>query len=149
VNRLKNIIAIYYFYDIYQAINETEPMNGNDESQFSGIWYPTFTVNKNQMFLSEQEYMTTTDLSKTTITIIISETAFYIKNDEEPITKQQEVIFHNLLFIIVCLEIFGLVFLLFKLILIPLFEFLLYRGKKHENRRIRPSSSRIDDDEMK
>jgi hypothetical protein len=132
-----------------KAINETESMNGNDESEFEGIWYPTFSVDKNQMFLSEEEYMTTTSLSKTTLLIIMSETPFYIKNHQAPIAKRPEIIFHDLLFTIVCLDIFGLVFLIFKLILIPLFEFLLNRGKNHQNGRVQPRNSRDDDHEMK
>jgi hypothetical protein len=102
-------------------VNETEAMSGSEESQFDGIWYPTFTVDQNQMFLTEEKYMTTTNLAKTTVTIVISETPFYIQNHEAPIAKRPEIIFHNLLFTIVCLEIFGLVFLLFKLVCIPLF----------------------------
>jgi len=125
-------------------------MNGNDESEFAGIWYPTFVVDKNQIFLSEEQYMTITDLSKTTLLIIISETPFYIKNHQAPIAKRPEIIFHNLLFIIVCLEIFGLIFLLFKLMFIPLFKCLLNRGKHHQNRRVQPRHSQDDDDhEMK
>ena len=59
-------------------------------------------------------------LASTTITIIISETSYYIQNHQSPIAKQSEIIFHNLLFTIVCLEIFGLIFLLFKLAFLPL-----------------------------
>jgi hypothetical protein len=40
-------------------------------------------------------------------------------NTERPITGEDELIFANLLFTIVCLEIFGLGFLIFKLIIIP------------------------------
>jgi frataxin-like iron-binding protein CyaY len=125
-------------------------MNGHDESEFEGIWYPTFVLDKNQMFLSQEKYMTTTDLSKTVLTISISETSFYIQNHQVPIAKQPEIVFHNLLFTIVCLEIFGLVFLIFKLILIPLVEFLLNRGEKHhQNIRVQPRHSHIDHHEMK
>jgi hypothetical protein len=70
-------------------------------------------VDKNQIFLSEENYMTTTDLSKTTLTIILSETSFHIKNHQALIDKQPEIVFHNLLFTIVCLEIFGLIFFYF------------------------------------
>lgn len=124
-------------------------MSGLNESEFEGIWYPTFTSDKNQMFLTQEKYMTTTGLSKTTIVIVISETPFYIKNHQAPIAKQPEIIFHNLLFTTVCLEIFGLVFLIFKLILIPLFEFVKDRQICHRNRSIEPKNSRSNDHEMK
>lgn len=107
-------------------------------------------MDKNQIFLSKEQYMTTTTVLLTTIlTISISETAFYIKNNQAPIAKRQEIIFHNLLFTIVCLDIFGLIFLIFKLILIPLFEYLLNQRKNHQTIRIQPRNSRIDDHEIK
>jgi hypothetical protein len=130
-------------------VNETEAMVSVDGSEFEGIWYPTFVVDKNQMFLSQQTYLTTADLLQTTLVIVISETPFYIKNHQAPITKKPEVIFHNLLFTIVCLEIFGLVFLLFKLLLIPVFEFIQARKNGHRNGSIQPRNSHDEDHEMK
>ncbi len=93
--------------------------------------------------------MIATDLSKITLSIIISETSFYIKNNQAPIAKRPEIVFHNLLFTIVFLEIFGLVFLLFKLIFIPLFEHLQHRKKFHQNIRVQPRNSHGNDHEMK
>ena len=116
-------------------------MSGNAQSEFEGIWYPTFQLDQNQMFLTEEKYLTTTDLSKTTLLIVITETSFYIKNHQAPIAKRPEIIFHNLLFTIVCLEIFGLVFLIFKLIIIPIFEFIVNRKEGHQNIRVRPRNS--------
>jgi hypothetical protein len=116
-----------------------------EESEFEGIWYPTFVVDKNQMFLSQQTYLTTADLLQTTLVIVISETPFYIKNHQSPITKKPEVIFHNLLFTIVCLEIFGLVFLLFKLLLIPVFEYIQDRKNGHGNGRIQPRNIHVEE----
>ncbi len=130
-------------------MNETESMASVEESDFEGIWYPTFVVDKNQMFLSQQTYLTTADLLQTTLVIVISETPFYIKNHQSPITKKPEVIFHNLLFTIVCLEIFGLVFMLFKLLLIPVFEFIQARKNGHRNGSIQPRNSHDEDHEMK
>ncbi len=102
-----------------KVINQTEPLS-NGEVEFSGIWYPTFVVDNYQMFISPQTYITLANLTATTVTIVISETSYYIQNREFPIAKQTEIIFHDLLLTIVVLEIFGLVFLIFKLALIPL-----------------------------
>ena len=124
-------------------------MSGHDPSEFEGIWYPTFQVDENQMFSTEEKYMTTTDLSATTLTIVISETSFYIQNRQAPIAKRPEIIFHNLLFTIVCLEIFGLVFLIFKLIIIPLFDLVENRRKNNRNIRVRPTQGDQDEQEMK
>ena len=124
-------------------------MSGNDPGEFAGIWYPTFQVDENQMFLTQEKYMTTTDLSATTLTIVISETSFYIQNHQAPIAKRPEIIFHNFLFTIVCLEMFGLVFLIFKLIIIPLFELIEHRTKNRQNIRVRPRDGHNDEHEMK
>ncbi|CAF3748534.1 unnamed protein product [Adineta steineri] len=140
--------TVNFNLQLTKVVNETESMDGLDESEFEGIWYPTFLVDKNQIFLSQEQYMTTAHLSKTTVIIVISETAFYIKNHQSPIAKQPEIIFHNLLFTIVCLEIFGLVILLFKLILIPLIE--LFKDLKHsqQNRHIQPRNTETDNQQM-
>jgi hypothetical protein len=102
-----------------KVINQTEPLS-NGEVEFSGIWYPTFVVDNYQMFISPQTYITLANLTATTVTIVISETSYYIQNREFPIAKQTEIIFHDLLFTIVVLEIFGLIYLIFKLGIIPL-----------------------------
>jgi hypothetical protein len=88
------------------------------------------------MFITDNTYRTSTKGTWTTLTIINSETSFCIRNHQSPIAKQPEIVFHNLLFTIVCLEIFGLIFLFFKLALFPL-------GKSfvefyHRRNRIQP-----------
>ncbi len=101
-------------------MNETEPLSGSD-SDFAGIWYPTFTYSLSQMFIDANSYVMYANLTSTTLTIGISETSYYVKNDQSPIAKQPEVIFHTLLFIIVCLELCALIFVVCKLLLIPIF----------------------------
>jgi hypothetical protein len=59
----------------------------NDPSEFEGIWYPMFQVDENQMFSTGEKYMTTTDLSATALTVVISETSFYIQNRQAPIPR--------------------------------------------------------------
>jgi len=102
-----------------QVVNETEPLFGSD-SDFGGIWYPTFTYSLTQMFIDANSYITSADLTSMTFTIDISETSYYVKNVQSPIAKEPEIIFHTILFTIVCLEICGLIFVICKLLLIPL-----------------------------
>ncbi len=104
-----------------QVVNETEPLSGSD-SDFSGIWYPTFTYSVSQMFIDANSYVMSADLSSMKFTIVISETSYYVKNVQSPIAKEPEVIFHTILFTIVCLEICGLIFVICKLFLVPLFS---------------------------
>jgi hypothetical protein len=74
------------------------------------------------MFLTADNYVASANLTSMTLTINIAETSYYIKNVQSPIAKQAEIIFHTLLFAIVCLELSGLAFLIIKLLLIPLYH---------------------------
>jgi hypothetical protein len=84
------------------------------------------------MFIDVTSYIMSANLTSTTLTIDISETPYYVQNVQSPIAKQPEVIFHTLLFIIVCLELCGLLFVVCKLLLIPLIYkiYALYSGRR-------------------
>ena len=55
------------------------------------------------------------------MSVTIKESSFYVSNTQRPIARQTEIILRNLLFTIVILELFGLFFLVIKLLLLPLF----------------------------
>lgn len=112
-------------FQLTKVINETVPMMG-EESEYSGIYIPTFTIDTSSLFLTADEY-NQLNFTSTVVTIDIQETPYYVKNLQEPIAKSSEIIFHNLLFTIVCLEIFGLGFLLYKLAVKPFFALLFPR----------------------
>ncbi|CAF5097160.1 unnamed protein product, partial [Rotaria magnacalcarata] len=88
-------------------------------SIFGGIFIPTSTTDYNSLFFTEDQFVRST-LTLTTLNIVTSETPYYVKNLQEPIAKSSEIVFQNLLFTTVCLELFGLIFLLFKLLLKPM-----------------------------
>jgi hypothetical protein len=104
---------------ITKVVNHTYPLEENGETEFSGVWLPTFSGTLDEMFVDENEYKYGTS-SSNILSIVITETSYYTLNTQWPITDQDELIFTNILFTIVCLEIFGLGFLIFKLIIIPL-----------------------------
>ena len=104
--------------ELTKVINETLPLV-DDDSQYNGIYIPTFAFDTNSLFLPNEQYIQLNSTS-TTFTIEIRETPYYVKNVQRPIAKTSEIIFHNFLFTTVCLEIFGLGFLLFKLVIKPL-----------------------------
>jgi len=52
--------------------------------------------------------------------LAITETPYYILNSQSPIARLPEIIFHDFLFTIMILELFGLMFLIFKLAIIPI-----------------------------
>lgn len=102
-----------------KVINQTYPLSEGEETHFSGIWLPSFSANLDQMFVNQDEYIRSTS-SNTILSIVTNETPFYMMNIQKPITDGAELIFANILFTILCFEIFGLGFLLFKLIILPL-----------------------------
>jgi hypothetical protein len=101
-----------------KLINRTYPIDEDGETAFSAMW-TAYIVNTDENFIDENEYKYEAN-SGTTILIAISETPYYISNTQRPITDQAELIFTDLLFTIVCIEVFGLLFLIFKLGIIPL-----------------------------
>ena len=101
-----------------KIINETKPMIG-EESEYGGIYVPTFTIDPNSLFVSNDQYVRSS-LTTTTLVLVISETPYYVKNVQQPIARQPEMIFRSLLFTVVCLELFGLVFIFYILVLKPI-----------------------------
>jgi hypothetical protein len=106
---------------ITKVINRTYSLENNGQTKFSGIWLPVVTGSLDQMFVDENEYRYGTS-SSIVLSVIISETTYYTLNTQWPIASYDEVIFTNLLFTIVCLEIFGLGFLVCQLIIVPLIK---------------------------
>jgi hypothetical protein len=74
------------------------------------------------MFLTPNNYITSANLTSITLSIVISETSYYIQNVQSPIARLSEVVFRTLLFSILCLELSALVFLIVKLLIIPLYN---------------------------
>ncbi|CAF4949856.1 unnamed protein product [Rotaria sp. Silwood1] len=120
-----------------KVVNETEPLSGSD-SEFEGIWYPTFTYSLNEMFITADTYAMSANLTSTTLTIDISETSYYIKNVQSPIAKQPEVIFRTLLFSFLCLELCAMVFIICKLLLIPIYRTVVGRFFPHSFNSVQP-----------
>jgi len=106
-----------------QIVNQTNPLDSDGLTIYSAIWFATYTVQIDQLFVSEDRYSFFTR-TQTNLSATISESIYYVKNEQEPIARQTEVIFHNLLFTIVVLELFGLLFLICKLFIVPLVRLL-------------------------
>jgi hypothetical protein len=112
--------------ELTQIVNQTDPLDSDGLSTFSAIWSYSFSVDSDQLFTNESRY-TFFYRTQTNISITIDQNIFYISNLQQPIARQTEVIFHSLLFTIVVLEVFGLIFLLLKLLFIPVFRTILVR----------------------
>ena len=114
-----------------RLINETAPLTTTDSTLFSAIWSPLSVPRSlsDQLVFAKQgnylRYLFTQHL----LILELSETAFLIENYQEPIARQAEVIFHAILFMMGCLEVFALIFLIFRLFCWPILRFLRRRIK--------------------
>ena len=90
------------------------------------------------MFIDAARYVTSANLTSTTLTLAISETSYYIKNVQSPIAKKPEVIFRTLLFSFLCLEMCAMTFLIFKLIIVPLYHKIQERLPGHRTNVVEP-----------
>jgi len=123
--------------DLTQIVNQTDPLNSSGLGTFSAIWSYSLSVASDQLFTNQSQY-TFFYRTQTNISVTIGEDIFYISNLQQPIARQTEIIFHCLLFTIVVLEVFGLLFLLMKLLFIPVFRTILnhFRHKQLQSQDI-------------
>ncbi|CAF0757453.1 unnamed protein product [Adineta steineri] len=119
-----------------KIINITDGLKTDDKTNYSGVWTPTFLFDAEQMFLSQQQYQSQEATLGTVLSIKTSETPFFVKNEQTPIAKQPEIIFHTILFTGVCLDLVGMVILLSKLLIFPTFKVLIEK-LFHKTHRIR------------
>ncbi len=115
--------SVTFSVQMSQIVNQTHPLDSDGLTIYSAIWFATYTARIDELFVREDRYSFFTR-TQTNLSATISESIYYVKNEQEPIARQTEVIFHNLLFTIVVLELFGLLFLIFKLLVAPLVRFL-------------------------
>ena len=120
-----------------KLINDTSPLVSGGDEIISGIWSGSFTINYYESFFGASDYLNATPQTSINFIIVISETSYYILNQQDPIVRLSEIIFHNFLITIVTLELFGLLFLIFKLVIIPLKSFLMrkFKPKLWQNNR--------------
>ena len=102
-------------------VNQTDPLSTDGSPTFSAIWSSSLNAITHDLFTNESRY-TFFYRTQTDINVTVSESIFYVSNVQQPIARQTEIIFRCLLFTIVVLEVFGLLFLLVKLLLAPMFR---------------------------
>ncbi|CAF3218407.1 unnamed protein product [Rotaria socialis] len=128
---------------VTKVINVTVPMQG-EKSNYTGIYILTYWDDLNNLFLSQDQYVKLTS-TKTVLTVVITETPYYVKNVQQPIVRQAQLIFHNILFTVVCFEIFGLIFIMYKLIIEPLYH-LIYRIFSSRCKRYQANNQKVNYD---
>ncbi|CAF4760148.1 unnamed protein product [Rotaria sp. Silwood1] len=83
-----------------KVINRTAGLTIHENTTYTGIWLPSFTVNTlsdELLFSLGAEYLRYVP-KKTTLVVVITESEFYMKNTQEPIARQYEIVFSTVLF---------------------------------------------------
>lgn len=124
---------------LIQLINTTEPLSASGVTKYSALWIPTFIINTDQLYLTDSEFELYHIEDNTVLTIQITEATYYIYNKQEPIAKLTEVIFTDILFTTMCIELFALTFLFYKLAISPIIKALLRLCK--DPNQIQPKGS--------
>lgn len=110
-----------------KVINRTEPFESGEVPIYAGLWIPLITsegaTTKSIWMLGRDDFRRTL-YSTSSIVIRQAESQFYIRNKQEPIARKFEIFFHSILFIGVILELFSLMFLISRLILLPIMRFI-------------------------
>ncbi|CAF1376676.1 unnamed protein product [Rotaria sordida] len=138
IGRLTHIPIVFI-----KNINVTHALGASDQTLYSGIWIPTFTI----VPLSDEEYYVDYGnylrymSSLTIIQVMLDERPFFMKNIEQPIVRTAELVFKLLLFTSLCIELFGFLFLIVKLLIAPLLRWIVYLWKKRRGQNDKSNSS--------
>ncbi|CAF1125324.1 unnamed protein product [Rotaria sordida] len=120
---------VYIVLELTKLVNDTSPLVSGNDDTFRAIWVGEFTVNYCQFFVASTDYLIATPKSSTNMTLMITETPYYILNSQSPIARLPIIIYHDFLFITMVIGMFALMFALFKLIIIPFVVFLIRKCK--------------------
>ena len=121
--------AVEIEFALTKVINKTEYLDYSGSSNYSGIWIPTSSHGSLNDQLTYQQrgpflrYLST----QNTVFITFLETKFYMMNEEKPIARNGEILFHNILFTTTIIGLFALAFLVFKLTFMPIIQWFIRR----------------------
>lgn len=105
-----------------KVINETISMNSGSFG-FTGVFIPTFDVDLNTILLSFHQYIFST-FSSISLEISFIESSYYENNLQQPMTGKSQVTIQTILFTMVYLGLFRFIFLLYKLLLKPIHDYI-------------------------
>lgn len=117
--------------ELTPIVNSTAPLIADGSSTFSAIWTPSYSVKKSEIFQSENRSTFFTRM-QTIINVTISQSVFYVSNRQEPIARQIEIVFRNILFIFVALEAFHFAHMITKLVVTPIFRRIIAYWKRQK-----------------
>lgn len=108
---------------LIKMINVTKPLKRNDRTYYDGIWAPVTTytdvISDESYFAEKGEYLRYTS-KQTIINVEFKEEIYFVQNNQSPIIRRGALFFHTVLFSFSLIEIFAMVFLLYKLWFYPI-----------------------------
>jgi hypothetical protein len=122
-------------FGMTKVINQTDALDYSGSSKYTGIWIPTSThgsLDDHIMYDQRGSYLRYLS-RQSTIIITLSETLFYINNEQQPIARTGEVIF-----------------LLFKLTFMPILTVLVkHQALLYVLRKQKPKEDKVVEDDIK
>ncbi|CAF5038940.1 unnamed protein product, partial [Rotaria sp. Silwood1] len=95
-----------------KVINNTSPLVTGHDEVLSGIWIGSFLTNDKVSFITNTDYLNAAAKTSTILTLTISETPYYILNEQSPIARLPEIVYHDFLYISTIIGMFVLVFVI-------------------------------------
>ncbi|UJR12023.1 hypothetical protein I4U23_016201 [Adineta vaga] len=103
---------------LIKVINVTKPLRRNDRTYYDGIWAPFITytdiLSDESYFAEKGEYLRYAS-EQLTINIQFTEEIYFVQNNQSPIIRRGALFFRTVLFSFSLIEIFAMIFLLYKL----------------------------------
>ncbi|CAF1093463.1 unnamed protein product [Adineta ricciae] len=131
------------YIKLIKIINRTASITSEDDDViYSGLWLPTLmsgALTDELLFTQKGEHYRYLPM-KTSLIVDISESEFFVKNTQEPIARTYEIIFNTILFSMLCLDLLGLLFIVFKMAIRPLISL---ARKRFRSKRTNLASSAI------
>lgn len=107
---------------LIKIINNTEPLRPEDSETYDGRWAPYMSyvddLSDEHYFRRDGEYLRYTS-SETTFTVRFKEEVYFLENNQSPIIRRYELIFHTFLFGFLLIDIFAMIIVVYRLWLQP------------------------------
>ncbi|CAF1107187.1 unnamed protein product [Rotaria sordida] len=125
-----------------KVINNTNPLITGDDEALSGIWIGSFLVNYDESFMTNTSYLNAPPKTSTNLTLTISETPYYILNEQSPIARLPEIIYHDFLYITMIIGMFVLIFVIAEVMILPCVSWLILKCRRNAGDKYRTDSTR-------
>ncbi|CAF3834074.1 unnamed protein product [Rotaria sordida] len=128
--------------ELTKVINNTNPLVSGDDEVLSGIWIGSFLINNNASFITDTYYLNAIPKASTILTLTIIETPYYILNEQSPIARLPEIVYHDFLYITTIIGMVVLVFVIVEVLISPIAHFFIRKYKRNPDDKYRTDSNR-------